>query len=725
MIISLILSLSLFGGCGRIETSQTGNSSSIEGGKGRYIEQDWDASYLKSGLNIGYSKTDKGNLRVYATNKYRISSYNINTEGQVTSEVIEWDGAARELLKTKAINYIAISPSEEIYMLTLDLDISKGRNYGLVKVEGSEIKEIPIVWKKQMTNLVGMMEITENNELLILEEDKAVNVYDLNTNTWKKEIGGIAKQFFYEEGKIYETNIQNSSIEVYDLASEKCLKSITSGSIDAESWIIEGDEAGSLYLVNKEGVSYLSQESDIWEQIIRGTGTSFANKEIYGAMSLNGTIFAGFEDAETWVSYKKYVYDETVPSIPENQVTIFSLNDNATLKGAVNLYAAEHPEVEVIFNIATKENESMSTTDMIRTLNTQLLTGQGADIIVLDGLPIEAYMEKGILVDLNEYIEKEVHDKSLLNNMIDSYAKENKQYAVPLRFSIPVIMGKQEVIEQMNSLEDLAAYQKAHPDSQLLTKQTADELMKTFFSSSKRGWFNEKGEINKDQMKSFLKAIKSLASDESKEYHFKSEAINSSSFTDATTESADYLYQRSDLMVTHINTPNSIQYLGYIQSQREGSVVKQWGNTSGQFFYTPNSVVGINSASKHKEVAAEILKIALSKKGQIDMSLNNLPINREVLQYNVRGNNKASYGGLKFTLPDEKGNALEVTSEWGNFDLVLEVEKMCKAANTSEDYDESLYQILYDAAKDYLLGSGDLDKAVEQFTANSKVYFSE
>ena len=725
MIISLILAVSLLGGCGRIETSQTGNGSSIEGGKGRYIEQDWDASYLKLGLILGYWKTDKENLRVYATNYHRISSYNINTEGQVTSEVIEWDGAARELLKTKIINYITISPSEEIYMITLDLDTSNGRNYGLAKVEGSEIKEIPIAWKKQMTNQVSAMEITENNELLILEAGRAVNVYDLNTNTWKKEIGGAAIRFFYEDGKIYEANIQNSSIEVYDLASEKCLRSITSGSIDAESWLVEGDEAGSLYLVNKEGISYLSQESDIWEQVVMGTGTSFAYKEIYGVMNIDDTIFAAFADTEAWVSYKKYVYDETVPAIPETQVTIFSLNDNATLKEAVNIYATEHPEVEVIFNIATKDNESMSTTDMIRTLNTQLLTGQGADIIVLDGLPIEAYMEKGILVDLNEYMEKEVHDKSLLTNMIDSYAKENKQYAVPLRFSIPVIMGAQEVVERMNSIEDIAAYQKAHPDSQLLTQQTADELMKTFFSSSKVGWFNEKGEVNKDQIKSFLEAVKSLASDESKAYQLKSEAINSSSFTDPTTESADYLYKRSDLMITRINTPISIQYLGYIQSQREGSVVKQWGNTSEQSFYTPNSIVGINSASRHKEVAAEILKIALSKKGQINMSLNNLPINREVLQYNVRGNNKASAGDVKFTLPDEKWNALEVVSKWGNFDLVLEVEKMCKAANTPENYDESLYQILYDAAKDYLLGNGDLDKAVEQFAANSKVYFSE
>ena len=39
--------------------------------------------------------------------------------------------------------------------------------------------------------------------------------------------------------------------------------------------------------------------------------------------------------------------------------------------------------------------------DRIRALNARILAGDGPDILVLDGLPTESYIEKGILADLN------------------------------------------------------------------------------------------------------------------------------------------------------------------------------------------------------------------------------------------------------------------------------------------------------------------------------------
>ena len=40
--------------------------------------------------------------------------------------------------------------------------------------------------------------------------------------------------------------------------------------------------------------------------------------------------------------------------------------------------------------------------DDIRTLNTELLGGNGADVLLLDGLSAESYIEKGILADLTD-----------------------------------------------------------------------------------------------------------------------------------------------------------------------------------------------------------------------------------------------------------------------------------------------------------------------------------
>mgnify|MGYP002243277550 CR=1 FL=1 len=47
---------------------------------------------------------------------------------------------------------------------------------------------------------------------------------------------------------------------------------------------------------------------------------------------------------------------------------------------------------------------STTVSDTIRALNTELLGGNGADLLVLDGLPAESYIEKGILEDMKDFL---------------------------------------------------------------------------------------------------------------------------------------------------------------------------------------------------------------------------------------------------------------------------------------------------------------------------------
>ena len=48
--------------------------------------------------------------------------------------------------------------------------------------------------------------------------------------------------------------------------------------------------------------------------------------------------------------------------------------------------------------------------DAIKALNTEIMAGNGPDVIMLDGLPIESYLAKGMLADLSENL-KAVEEK--------------------------------------------------------------------------------------------------------------------------------------------------------------------------------------------------------------------------------------------------------------------------------------------------------------------------
>ena len=42
----------------------------------------------------------------------------------------------------------------------------------------------------------------------------------------------------------------------------------------------------------------------------------------------------------------------------------------------------------------------------LKTLNADIMAGKGPDILVLDGLPIASYMEKGLLADLSDVLDE-------------------------------------------------------------------------------------------------------------------------------------------------------------------------------------------------------------------------------------------------------------------------------------------------------------------------------
>ena len=58
--------------------------------------------------------------------------------------------------------------------------------------------------------------------------------------------------------------------------------------------------------------------------------------------------------------------------------------------------------MKVDYQAAVTDTTEVPTADTIRALNAELLNGSGADVLMLDGLPVESYMEKGILADLSD-----------------------------------------------------------------------------------------------------------------------------------------------------------------------------------------------------------------------------------------------------------------------------------------------------------------------------------
>ena len=90
-------------------------------------------------------------------------------------------------------------------------------------------------------------------------------------------------------------------------------------------------------------------------------------------------------------------------------------------------------------------------TDAIATLNTELMAGQGPDVLFLDNLDIDNYYEKGILENITDIVNN--NESSLFTNIIDSYRRDDILYCVPTSFNVPIIIG--ENVSNINDLDTL------------------------------------------------------------------------------------------------------------------------------------------------------------------------------------------------------------------------------------------------------------------------------
>jgi ABC-type glycerol-3-phosphate transport system substrate-binding protein len=135
------------------------------------------------------------------------------------------------------------------------------------------------------------------------------------------------------------------------------------------------------------------------------------------------------------------------------------------------------------------------------------MAGKGPDVMVLDGLPVRDYIEKGILADLTDIVKPMVDANQLLPNVISAFTADGATCAVPARFLLPTIWGD---VDSLNTLDSLAAWAKAHPDTLPFFGNDPEQLIGTFYLSSAPAWFDENGRLRQDAIEGFLNDLKDI-----------------------------------------------------------------------------------------------------------------------------------------------------------------------------------------------------------------------
>ena len=155
----------------------------------------------------------------------------------------------------------------------------------------------------------------------------------------------------------------------------------------------------------------------------------------------------------------RYTFDETLAAATE-QLEVWSLYENATARAAIQAFARVHPEYSVAYTAALRQDTPVTKDDALRTLNTELLAGEGPDVLILDDTDLEAFTASGLLADLSGAVDA----GALLDCIAEDYVADDGAIPVlPGRFTIPVMAGAAGSLDGVATLDDVLALIQAYP----------------------------------------------------------------------------------------------------------------------------------------------------------------------------------------------------------------------------------------------------------------------
>ncbi len=519
--------------------------------KGSYVEQQALQPTIESGERlINLATSDENHLEYYTvklTEDYLNSTYNCYTlvDGDYQKESIHWANKASSENGFDPAEYCHGQDGCDYILYTKPLTFnSDGQaeidkiEYGVIKqVEGSNdyVDVTPTDWKKGtiITNLQvtqdGMLCYVENVNLVFYDPVKQEEVDYGNFETYQ--------DFIIQGDTLYYIQTDTMEIQMVQLSDNKAEK------IELESKSatikLQVTKEGDIILLDDTGIHQCKKDGTMWETILDGRQLTMSSPSFFitDFELLPGTYdtyyvmyrstIAGQDDILAAYQYvmnvaggnstTQSIQNIEVTEMPENIVTvlpkkelsIYTVSKNLSLDQAIFNYTQLHPDVTInlIEAISMEEYKTanynpVEQAETIRTLNVEILGGNGADIIMMDGLPMSSYIEKGVLMDMSDCFSDLQKENNLLMNIAKNYIQDGKIYCMPMRFYMLICLMREDISGYTKSIEELAAYCESS-ERPLMEPLKYQKLVQMFLYTYVNEFLSEDGGILEERLSSF------------------------------------------------------------------------------------------------------------------------------------------------------------------------------------------------------------------------------
>lgn len=348
------------------------------------------------------------------------------------------------------------------------------------------------------------------------------SLMDGKTVVWKPE-DGVSLQL-YQKNRNSTLNTSSTLVGdtyitagdlgflAYDMETGKELETIPyqTGDSDAEGSLAAG-EGDDIYLCNAAGIHHMALGGTMWETIVDGSLNSLSLPGIRISkmcVGKNNDFFVWYEKDENPV-LAHYVYDPDIISVPTSTLTVYGLDlsEKYLIRQGAIRFQMENPDIRVEVIDGRKQMEGMMDADIIRSLNEELLTGTGADVLVLDGLPGKSYIEKGILEDMSELLAPFTESGEIYRNLTGHFRRsDGSVYEVPVRVLFPVVYGEAGATASLSSLQAYLEYQESPGAGSISGKTVYENILRRLAFLYDQELWDDDGKLKEEELTDLLEA---------------------------------------------------------------------------------------------------------------------------------------------------------------------------------------------------------------------------
>ena len=489
------------------------------------------------------------------------------------------------------------------------------------------------------------------------------------------------------------------------------------------------DRKNGFYVLNAEGIHHMNLGGSIWETVVDGKLNSLSMP----SANLRKLFVGTEDDFYVWIGtadsdeIKHYVYDPDMPAVPSQTLTVYGLDlsENDTIRQAASMFQLNNPDVIVELIDGSETSGSTTVSDTIRTLNTEILGGNGADILILDGLPVDSYIEKGVLDDMKELLKPMIDSGELLSNVTEPFMEEDGSlYQIPGRMILLAAYGDQKAIDSLGSLAAMRAYQQNPANKPLRPKTNYENLLRQIFYLTYDEIVDQDGEkLVPGKIKELLETVQMVG-----------EACGAKDVFDEAEDSGrgrvyNMIFGKSGFSVGEYDrvdtgkTSIAIENVkGLSDTMLPFAVIKknQFTLQPVNSSYIPAGILGINKGSKNLELARQFVQYVVGSEVQGSDLTDGLPVNTKGIEEWMIDKKTSLY-----SIGVSGGDGYEISGEWPNDEEKKRVFRLAEDADHPIVVDRVLLGIIIDETKGLFDGSLSLEQAAQNAENKAKLYFSE